>query len=52
VAARIGSLAGAGQVLASAETVEEERPFPVSEPRSVMLKGVSEEVQVVTVLWS
>jgi class 3 adenylate cyclase len=52
VAARIGSLADAGQVLASAETVEEERPFPVSEPRSVVLKGVSEEVQVVTVLWS
>jgi len=52
VAARIGSLADAGQVLASAETVPDERPFPVSDPRAVSLKGVSGEVEVVTVLWS
>ena len=52
VAARIASLADAGQVLASASTVEAERPYPVSEPRSVTLKGVSEPVPVVTILWS
>jgi class 3 adenylate cyclase len=52
VAARIGSLADARQVLASAGTLAGERPFPVSDPRAVSPKAVSGEVGVVTVLWS
>ena len=51
-AARIGSLAGGGQILASVDTVRRTAPrFPVSTPRSVILKGVSQPVDVVTIEW-
>ncbi len=51
-AARIGALAGGGQILASAGTIESAGArFPVSAPRSVALKGVSQPVDVVTVEW-
>ena len=51
-AARIGSLAGGGQILASVDTVRSTAPrFPVSTPRSVILKGVSQPVDVVTIEW-
>ena len=52
VAARIGSLAGGGQILASVNTVQgAARRFPVSAPRSVTLKGISQPVEVVTIDW-
>ena len=51
-AARIGSLAGGGQILASVNTVQGAATrFPVSAPRSVTLKGVSQPVEVVTIDW-
>ncbi len=51
-AARIGSLAGGGQILASVNTVQGAATrFPVSAPRSVTLKGVSQPVDVVTIDW-
>ena len=51
-AARIGSLAGGGQILASVDTVRSAATrFPVSTPRSVTLKGVSQPVDVVTIEW-
>jgi class 3 adenylate cyclase/Tfp pilus assembly protein PilF len=51
-AARIGSLAGGGQILASANTVQTAATrFPTSTPRSVILKGVSQPVEVVTIEW-
>jgi hypothetical protein len=51
-AARIGSLAGRGQILASVNTVHSAATrFPVSTPRSVILKGVSRPVDVVTIEW-
>ena len=51
-AARIGSLAGGGQILASVDTVRRTAPrFPVSTPRSVIMKGVSQPVDVVTIEW-
>jgi class 3 adenylate cyclase len=51
-AARIGSLAGGGQILASVTTVHNAAArFPVSSPRSVTLKGVSQPVDVVTIEW-
>jgi class 3 adenylate cyclase len=52
-AARIGSLAEGGQILASHQTISG-RPvrFPVSEPRTVALKGVSEPLDVVTIEWA
>ncbi|HEX6758989.1 MAG TPA: adenylate/guanylate cyclase domain-containing protein [Propionibacteriaceae bacterium] len=51
-AARIGSLAGGGQILASVNTVQSAATrFSVSTPRSVTLKGVSQPVEVVTIEW-
>jgi class 3 adenylate cyclase len=51
-AARIGSLAGGGQILASVNTVQSAATrFPISTPRSVTLKGVSQPVDVVTIDW-
>ena len=51
-AARIGSLAGGGQILASVNTVQNTGArFPVSTPRTVTLKGVSQPVEVVTIDW-
>jgi class 3 adenylate cyclase len=51
-AARIGSLADGGQILASVNTVQSAATrFSVSTPRSVTLKGVSQPVEVVTIEW-
>jgi class 3 adenylate cyclase len=52
-AARIGSLAGGGEIVASRETVAGMTGrFPTSVPRSVTLKGVTGPVEVVTVEWA
>ena len=49
-AARIGALAGAGEILASQDVIVAARArFPVSEPRMMTLKGVSEPVAVAMV---
>jgi class 3 adenylate cyclase len=51
-AARIGSLAGAGQILASVSTAKSAATrFSVSAPHSVTLRGVSQPVDVVTIDW-
>ena len=53
VAARIAALAGGGEILASAQTAAEASQWcSVSEPRTVELKGVSGDVEVVSVSWS
>ena len=52
IAARVGALAQAGEILATAETVGGDgTPFTVSDTRAVTLKGISEPVDVVTVEW-
>jgi class 3 adenylate cyclase len=51
VAARIGALAGAGEILASASTVEALEGLDVSGRRAADLKGVSEPVEVLLVGW-
>ena len=52
MAARIGALAGAGEILASRATISDGASrFRVSEPRSVELKGLGDEVEVVAVDW-
>jgi len=53
VAARIGALAGADEILMSAAAREAAGtiPYPLSEPRMAELKGVTEPVEVVEVLW-
>ena len=51
-AARIAALAGAGEILASRDTVEPAPPgITFSAPRPVMLKGLSESLEVVTLRW-
>ncbi|MBD0328892.1 MAG: ferredoxin [Thermoleophilia bacterium] len=50
-AARIAGLAEGGEIVASASTVGGESPYPVSEPRSVTLRGIAEPIEVVSVDW-
>jgi class 3 adenylate cyclase len=51
-AARIGSLAGGGEILASVSTVQSAATrFPVSTPHAATLKGVSQPVEVATIEW-
>jgi class 3 adenylate cyclase len=50
-AARIGALATAGEILASRDLIDAvELRFPVGERRSVSLKGVSEPVEVASII--
>ena len=49
-AARIASLADGGEIVASRETAAGSR-FPTSEPREVVLKGISEAIDIVSVDW-
>jgi class 3 adenylate cyclase len=49
-ASRIAGLAEGGEIIASRETATGGR-FPISEPRTVELRGSSEPVEVVTVDW-
>lgn len=51
-AARIGALAGAGEILASVATVASVPGATGVDPRDVDLKGVSEPITVVRVPWS
>lgn len=51
-AARIGALAGPGEILASAATVASVPGATGVDPREVDLKGVSEPITVVRVPWS
>ncbi len=49
-AARIAALAGGGEILASRETAAGSR-YQASEPRTVTLKGITEPVEVVSIVW-
>lgn len=49
-AARIGALAGAGEILASTEVIGAARArFPVSEARPAELKGVSDPIEIASI---
>ena len=50
-AARIAALADGDEILSSRTTAADGR-FPISEPRTVTLRGTSEPVEIVTVDWS
>jgi class 3 adenylate cyclase len=50
-AARIGAVAGAGEIVASTGTVEGLPGVAVSERRGVELKGIAQPVEVVTIDW-
>jgi class 3 adenylate cyclase len=49
-ASRIASLAGPDEIVASRDTVP--AGFGVSEPREVVVKGISKPIEVVSVAWS
>ncbi|HEX6330961.1 MAG TPA: adenylate/guanylate cyclase domain-containing protein [Actinomycetota bacterium] len=51
VAARIGALGGAGEIVTSATTVAGLEGLELENPRQVELKGVSEPVEVLSVAW-
>jgi SARP family transcriptional regulator, regulator of embCAB operon len=52
-AARIAALGGAGEIVASRETVDgAEGTVPISSPRAVELKGITRPVEIVTVDWA
>jgi len=52
VAARIGALAGAGEILVSTETVEgSDVPYALSDTRAAELKGFAEPVPIAAVRW-
>jgi class 3 adenylate cyclase len=48
-AARIASLASGGEILSSKATASPR--FQASEPRSVAVKGISEPIEIVTIIW-
>jgi len=50
-ASRIASLAGAGEILASVETLEDVPVARASDLRSVALKGIVDPVDVVSIDW-
>jgi class 3 adenylate cyclase len=51
-AARVGAIAQAGEILATASTVSSGAiPFGVGDEREVSLKGLDEPVQVVAIDW-
>ncbi len=50
-AARIAALADGDEIFSSLATAADGR-FPVSEPRTVTLRGTSDPIEVVTVAWS
>jgi class 3 adenylate cyclase len=52
VAARIGALAGGGEILASADTLAEAGDLPASASRSVPVRGASAPVTVASITWS
>jgi class 3 adenylate cyclase len=49
-AARIAAMAEGGEIVASRETAAESR-FPLSEPREIRVKGISEPIEIVSVDW-
>jgi class 3 adenylate cyclase len=51
MAARIGALAGSGEILASRESLGGGSRFALSEPRAEQLRGFEDEVELVAVDW-
>jgi class 3 adenylate cyclase len=51
VAARVGALAAAEQILATDEVIAEAGDVSTSDPRAVTVKGVSEAIRIATIEW-
>jgi class 3 adenylate cyclase len=52
MAARIGALAGGGEIVVSRETVTGNARYPLSAPRPAELKGIEQTVEVCSVEWN
>ncbi|MGH2466289.1 MAG: adenylate/guanylate cyclase domain-containing protein [Candidatus Limnocylindrales bacterium] len=52
VAARVGALAGGGEILATAETLAEAGEISTSDVRAAKVKGVATPIEVGAVVWS
>ena len=52
VAARVSALAGAGEIIASAETLAEAGDVASTDAREATVKGVSAPVSVASVAWA
>ena len=50
-AARIAATAEGGEIVASRATIGSDLQYPVSEPRTVNLKGIAEPIDVVSIDW-
>jgi len=50
-AARIGALAGGGEILISRESIDGAVRYPLSEPRATELKGIERPVEICSVSW-
>jgi class 3 adenylate cyclase len=50
-AARVSALADGGEILATADTIDESVRFPVSEPRAAELTGVDKTIEIVSIDW-
>jgi class 3 adenylate cyclase len=51
MAARIGAVAEGGEILVSTASLDGARRFRLSEPRSEVLKGFAEPVELIAVEW-
>jgi class 3 adenylate cyclase len=51
LAARVGALAGGGEILVSRESLDGAIRYPQSEPRQTELKGIEEPVEIVSIDW-
>jgi class 3 adenylate cyclase len=51
MAARIGALAGGGEILISSESVDGASRYPLSKPRVEAVKGVEQPIEVCSVQW-
>jgi class 3 adenylate cyclase len=51
MAARIGALAGPGEILVSRDSLDGGSRYPLSEPRSETLKGFDQPIELVAVDW-
>ena len=51
LAARIGALAGGGEILVSRESLDGAIRYPQSEPRRTELKGIEQPVAIVSIDW-
>lgn len=51
LAARVGALAGAGEILATSASLAEAGDVTTADPRDVTVKGISAPVAIAAIAW-